>query len=102
MQLSLTRSGGFTGVMKPPLVVSSDDLSDADQKRLKELVSRVSQTTAAAKPSSPPSMPDRFEYQLTIEDDEGSKSTLKLSEQAMAPAAAELVQFVQSAAQGQK
>jgi hypothetical protein len=46
MRLSLTRSGGFTGVMKPPLVVSSDQLSEADRKRLKALVQQAGQKPA--------------------------------------------------------
>jgi hypothetical protein len=110
MRLSLSRSGGFAGVMKPPLVVESDDFAPAAAKQLAQLVERASAAKKNspapsgklnnASPAPPSPMADGFVYELTIKRDrgadDGGTTVLNLSENTMPAAARELIEFLQA------
>ena len=65
MQITLKRSGGFTGI---PLTITIDTATlSADQaSQLQHLVEAVDFHQSAT--SATPAQPDRFEYELTVQE----------------------------------
>ena len=68
MIITITRSGGVAGT-RTTATVDTDSL---DPDRAKSIMAIVAQTRAASDRRT--MMPDAFQYDVTITDDEGSKS----------------------------
>ena len=68
MIISITRSGGIAGT-KTTATVDTDSL---DPDRAKSIKAIVAQTRSASDRGS--MLPDAFQYDVTVTDDEGSRS----------------------------
>lgn len=80
MHLTIQRTGGFTGI---PLIKSIDSaaLSASEMSHLQQLIEKAGFfELPAVIPSLP--QPDRFEYQIVIEQN-GKKHSVTVAEQAL-------------------
>lgn len=95
MQITLDRSGGFTGM---PLTITVDtaDLSPDQAAQLRSLVEAVDFFHLPATISAPP-QPDRFEYEITVQDGD-RKHTVIFGEEAMPERLKPLLTWVMEAA----
>ncbi|MBD2461796.1 hypothetical protein H6G89_12125 [Oscillatoria sp. FACHB-1407] len=95
MQISMERSGGFTGI---PLVVTVDTvtLSPAEAEHLRQLVNAADFFRLPEAIADTP-QPDRFHYQITVQDN-GQHHTVSVSESAMPAGLRPLVQWLTAAA----
>ena len=92
MKVSVRRSGGFAGFTTTK-TVHTDELSEDDAGVLRDLVHDARASTAS--PSAPPDdQPDRFQYELTVTDDDGTTHRWAASEQALRPEVATLARWV--------
>src|ERR1043165_9460283 len=92
MRASLERTGGFAGVSMSSMV-DTDKLPPEDAQRLKQLVEsanffQLPETIAPQK-----SQPDRFQYRLTVEDDNRSH-TVTIAESDLPPNVRPLAAFL--------
>ncbi len=93
MRVTLQRTGGFTGI---PLIKSIDaaSLSASEVTHLQHMIEQVRFfELPASMPSKP--QPDRFEYQIIIEQD-GRKHSVTAPEQALPSELKALVDWVMS------
>lgn len=79
MRLSLTRTGGFAGLMRPPIVVDTTSLAVAAATRCEKLL------TAADFFHLPQELlstqqPDRFQFSLLVERDDGHSHSVTFDE----------------------
>lgn len=70
MIVTVTRSGGIAGT-KATATVDTDSLDTARAKSIKAI---VAQTRSASASDLGMMVPDGFQYDVTVTDDEGSKS----------------------------
>jgi Emfourin len=82
MRLELRVSGGVAGVRRPPVTLDTTTLPPAEAAEVEALAERV----AAQPPPPGPAGPDRFQYDLRIDDRE-----LRLHEGALTPEASDLL-----------
>jgi hypothetical protein len=98
MRLTLTRSGGFAGLLPPPVTVDTADLPRAAAKQIEEMVGstgffNLPHTLAAAK-----RQPDRMQFTVHVVNDDGLEHTVTCDEEATPEPLLELVQTVRKAA----
>ena len=67
MQIRLTRSGGLTGLRRT-ITVDDSRLAPADRAQLQELLDRAGLERLPARVAATDSQPDRFQYELQVED----------------------------------
>jgi len=72
-QIELTRSGGLGGLTMAASV-DVDGLPPDEAAAVTDALARVDLGALAAQGSGSPSGPDRFQYDLTVSDDGGSRS----------------------------
>ena len=92
MQLTLTRSGGFAGLMLPPIVVDSASVAPQVAQQWTSLL-EAAHFFDLVTDARPPTQADRFRYNLTVAMDDGRTHSLDFSEE---NAPAPLLQLVQS------
>ena len=97
MRLTLSRSGGFAGLVRPPVVVDTAKLPPAHAKRCHALIDTARFFSLPEKLAGT-SQPDRFEYRLEVQHEDGRTHGVTFSETNAAPALLELVQAIQTAA----
>jgi hypothetical protein len=78
MKISVTRGGGFAGLVTTR-TVTSESLSPDDANTLRKKVEEAFRLSASL--GSQKKLPDSYDYAVTVEDDEGHKRTLALSEE---------------------
>jgi len=95
MRISFERSGGFAGNIKFNAEVDttsrqltrgaarmSRELTPDESRHLQELVQKIDFESAAQNRSRGMRVEDRFQYDLTVETDDGQKHTLHIGESA--------------------
>jgi hypothetical protein len=81
MKFSLERSGGFTGI-PVTTTVDVDSLPTAEANQLRQLVEATDFFNYPAQITAASSLPDRFQYQITVEDNQ-QKHTVIVGEAAI-------------------
>jgi len=91
MRVSLKKSGGIAG-LKVRAEVDSEELSPAREQKMKDLVEQANLLQQPAKPGGR-SMPDQFQYEITIED-QGKTHSFVTSDSAASDELLELVDWL--------
>jgi hypothetical protein len=99
MRVTFTRSGGFAGV-RLRATVSEDELSDKDADRLRRLVEAADCFRLPRKIAAARKQPDRFQYELLLEDGE-RRHAIVVDEEAASPELLMLLEWLTDAARGQ-
>ena len=81
MWISLTRSGGLTGLTRT-FTVDEDHLAAGDRAQLQALVDRAGLDRLPARRAATPRQPDRFQYVLELEAG-ARRQTLTVDEEAV-------------------
>ena len=92
MRASLVRTGGFAGVSMSSMV-DTDKLPPEDAQRLKQLVESANFFQLPETIAPPKAQPDRFQYRLTVEDDNRSH-TVTIAESDLPPSVRPLADFL--------
>jgi hypothetical protein len=93
MRLSILRSGGIAGrTIRTEL--ASDSLSPEDAKALHEKVVESGVLTMPAEPEPELAHPDAFEYEVTVEHDDGSH-TVHRSQSGLSPELRSLIKWAE-------
>ena len=88
VRLELRRSGGFAGnIRRPPLVVDTSTLPDAEAGELEALANSALATAAAP---AAPSGADRTQLELAVERDDGGRRSIAVQEPGAPPELREL------------
>ncbi|MCI0525452.1 MAG: hypothetical protein L0Y75_09345 [Acidobacteria bacterium] len=99
MRVKVKRSGGIAG-LKVGAEVDSDQLSAAESQEMKGLVERANLFDQPARPGDR-SMPDQFQYEITVED-QGKSHSFVTSDAAASDELLDLVDWLIDAARRQK
>ena len=83
MRISLTRSGGLTGLRRS-FTVDDEQLAPADRAHLRALIDRAGLFGLSARLTAPQRQPDRFQYELQVED--GARRQVLIADEAVVPA----------------
>ena len=97
MQLRLSRTGGFAGIQRPPIMVDTANLPAAEAKRCEELV-RDAGFFERPRDRSPVRQPDRFEYTIEVFRPGGATQAVTFGEADAPDAWLELVRWIEQAA----
>ena len=81
LRVSFERSGGFAGITIKT-AVEEEDLSPDEAQKLQGMVEEVDFLNLPEKIISPSSQPDRFQYELRLEES-GRQHKVTVSEEAM-------------------
>jgi hypothetical protein len=95
MRLSLERTGGFAGISKR-INVDTNQLSQQQAEELSQLVAAADLFRLPAQMISTNRQVDRFQYQITIEDN-GQRHTVTASETALPNTLKTLVEWLNQA-----
>ncbi len=101
MRISIVRGGGLAGVVTQTSL-DADDLSGPDAATLRAKVDQAG-VFGPQRPGtrSGPPQPDRFSYELTVEDDD-RRQTLRLRDQDLSPELRDLITWVHNAPAGRQ
>jgi hypothetical protein len=99
MRVNLKKSGGIAG-LKVRAEVDSEQLSPARAREMKKLVEQANLFDQPAKPGGR-SMPDQFQYEITVED-QGKTHSFVTNDAAASDDLLELVDWLIGAARKQK
>jgi len=97
MRLTLTRSGGFAGLMPPPVTLDTAALPRAAAKQIEGLVASSDFFSLPHTLAAPARQPDRLQFTLRIVKDNGHEQTVTCDEEAASEPFLELVRAVQKA-----
>ena len=81
MRISFERSGGFAGIIMKT-AVDEKDLAPDEAQKLRQLVEEADFFNSPEKVVSRSPQPDRFQYELRLEE-KGRQHTVTMSEEAM-------------------
>jgi hypothetical protein len=97
MRLTLTRSGGFAGLMRPPVTLDTSTLPLAEARKIESLVesARFFQLPSVR---AAPAQPDRFQFTLTVEQRGGADHSVTFEEQDAGKELQEIIRRIQGAA----
>jgi hypothetical protein len=97
MRLTLTRSGGFAGIMRPPVTLDTSALPVADARKVESLLesARFFQLPSLL---GAVAQPDRFQFTLEVERPDGVKHSVTFNEQAAGDELQEIIRRIQGAA----
>jgi Emfourin len=70
LRIELTRSGGYAGLTTKLGELDTAELPEADARRVRDVVERAE---AAARSQGATPGADRFQYHLTVEDEDGRR-----------------------------
>jgi hypothetical protein len=95
MRIRFKRSGGFAGLQGPGQTVDLDSrqLPAEKARQLKELIARARFFDQPAEAPGKSPAPDGFQYDVSVED-EGRNHAVRLSDGALSPEVAPLVQWL--------
>jgi hypothetical protein len=97
MRLTLSRSGGFAGLLPPPVTLDTAALSRAAAKRVEQLVAAADFFNLPNRLAAPKRQPDRLQFTLMITTDDGREHTVVGDEEAASESFLELVRIVRKA-----
>ena len=92
MRASLERTGGFAG-MRLTSTADTDKLAPEEAKELRQLVEAADFFRLPPKIATQANQPDRFQYKLTVEDDQRTH-TVMVSEAAIPPRVRPLAEWL--------
>jgi hypothetical protein len=98
MRITFIRSGGFAGV-RLRTVVNEDELSAEAAAQLRQLVGEADCFRLPGKIAADRKQPDRFQYELLIEDG-GRRNSILVDEEAAPPALLPLLEWLTDIARG--
>jgi hypothetical protein len=98
MRITFTRSGGFAGV-RLHAVVNEEELSAETAAQLRQLVDGADCFRLPGKIATDHKQPDRFQYELILEDGERQHSIL-VDEEAAPPTLLPLLEWLTDVARG--
>jgi hypothetical protein len=81
LRISFERSGGFAGIIMKT-AVDEKDLAPGEAQKLRQLVEEADFFNSPGKITSQSPQPDRFQYELRLEE-KGRQHTVTMSEEAM-------------------
>lgn len=96
MRMTFERSGGFAGIIITK-AFDSTTLPENEANQLRQLVDAANFFSLPKIIKSQDSQVDRFQYQLTVEDN-GKQHTVEVSEQAMPATLKPLIEWLMAAA----
>lgn len=92
MRISFERSGGFAGITMKT-AVDEKDLAPGEAQKLRQLIEEADFFNSPGKMMSRSPQPDRFQYELSLEE-KGRQHTVTMSEEAMPAKLKPLVQWL--------
>ena len=92
MRISFERSGGFAGIIMKT-AVDEKDLAPDEAQKLRQLVEEADFFNSPEKVVSRSPQPDRFQYELRLEE-KGRQHTVTMSEEAMPAKLKPLIQWL--------
>ena len=98
MRITFSRSGGVAGA-RLRTTVNEDDLSAPRAAKLQRLVKAADCFRLPQHLAADPKQPDRFQYELTLEDGE-HRHTITIEEAAATPALLKLLEWLTDIARG--
>lgn len=96
MRITFERTGGFAGITMTK-VVDTTSLPQNDANQLHQLVEAANFFRLPTNITSKSPQPDRFQYQLTVEDN-GKQRTVQVGEQAVPGTLRPLIEWMMAAA----
>lgn len=96
MRMTFERTGGFAGITMTK-VFDTSTLPDGEANQLRQLVDAADFFHLPATITSATPAPDRFQYQLTVEEN-GKQHTVEVSEQAVPGILRPLLEWLMAAA----
>ena len=97
MRFTLSRCGGFAGMMPPPVTLDTAALPRAAAKRIEGLVASSDFFNLPRTLAAPSRQPDRLQFTVSIVRDDGQEHTVTCDEEAAPEPFLELVCAVQKA-----
>jgi emfourin len=97
MRITLTRSGGFAGLLPPPVTLDTAALPRGVASRIEELVASADFFNLPRTVAAPIRQPDRLQFTVRIVNDDGPEHTVTCDEEAASAPFLELVRAVQKA-----
>ena len=97
MRLTLTRSGGFAGLLPPPMELDTAALPRPVAKQIEGLVASAGFFNLPKTLAAPTRQPDRLQFTVCIVGDDGREHTVTCDEEAAPEPFLELVSMVQKA-----
>jgi emfourin len=95
VKISIVRGGGLAG-MVTTTSLDTDDLTGPDKAALRAKVDQAAVHQSHRRGTErTPTQPDRFSYELTIEDN-GRRQTLRIRDQDLSPELHDLITWVQN------
>ncbi|MGB7573906.1 MAG: protealysin inhibitor emfourin [Thermodesulfobacteriota bacterium] len=92
MRISFERSGGFAGIIMKT-AVDEKDLAPGEAQKLRQLVEEADFFNSPGKITSRSPQPDRFQYELRLEE-KGRQHAVTVSEEVMPAKLKPLVQWL--------
>jgi len=92
LRISFERSGGFAGITMKT-AVDEKDLAPGEAQKLRQLIEEADFFNSPGKMMSRSPQPDRFQYELSLEE-KGRQHTVTMSEEAMPAKLKPLVQWL--------
>ena len=96
MRLTLTRSGGFAGLMRPPVTLDTSTLPVAEGREIESLLDSA-QFFKLPSIFGAPAQPDRFQFTIEVERTDGGKHSVTFDEQAAGHELQEIIRRIQGA-----
>ncbi|MEW6304784.1 MAG: protealysin inhibitor emfourin [Verrucomicrobiota bacterium] len=93
MRITVTRSGGFAGMMPPPVTIDTAALPADTARRLEELAADFFALPQSL--GAPARQADRFQYTIRVVHDNGREHTVTCNEDGAPEDVLEMVRLVQ-------
>jgi len=97
MRITLTRSGGFAGILPPPVTFDTATLPGGVARRIEELAASADFFNLPRTLAAPTPQPDRMQFTVRIVNDDGREHTVTCDEEVASEPFLELVRTVQKA-----
>ena len=98
MRITLSRCGGFAGILPPPIRLDTAALPPDAARRLEELVDSADFFNLPRTLAAPTRQPDRMQFTVRIAQDDGREHTVTCDEEIASEAFLKLIRGVQTAA----
>jgi hypothetical protein len=98
MKLTLTRSGGFAGLVRPPVTLDTSTLPPAEAQKIESLLESARFFQLPSTRATTPAQPDRFQFTLTVEKPDGAKHSATFEEQDASKDLQEIIRRLQKTA----
>jgi hypothetical protein len=98
MRVTLSRSGGFAGVVSPPVTLDTSALPTGIARQIAQLVASAGFFDLPNRLAAPTRQPDRFQFTVRIVNDDDEEHTVTCDEEVAPEPFIELIRAVQKAA----